>query len=275
MNEKLFHNVPENAAVPAENVGIAAEINGSTVFGRVLLPALDDPNKRTPIVLFLHGFPGTEQNRDLAQLLRTTGLACAHFSYRGVWGSKGYYSFTHLIEDAMAMAEYLRGRAEELRIDPERLYLVGHSMGGFTSVNSIAEGLRVKGAFIMAPGDLGNMYFNEPEHFTIIEKRQKAGYFTLESEDALQNDVVANAEKWYFPNAVKRMPYLPRFYFVGGTRDTTTPPEKNILPILECLRARGADVQYLELNEPHAFCGSRLRLAEEAAKFIWETENEK
>lgn len=44
----------------------------------------------------LHGYPGIEQNLDIAQLLRMAGYAVVHFSYRGVWESHGYYRFSHL-----------------------------------------------------------------------------------------------------------------------------------------------------------------------------------
>ncbi len=274
MSELFFHDAPDGIAVPAENVRICTPIDGSTVFGRVLLPALDNPDRKTLIVLFLHGFPGTEKNEDIAQLLRMTGVACATFSYRGVWGSKGFYSFTHLIEDVHAIAAHLRGRAEELRIDPERFYLFGHSMGGFATINSIASGLKVKGAILMAPCDLGERYLHEKERFESLTVKEQLGYFTLESDQALRDDVVANAEKWYFPNAAEHMDLSTRYYFIGGRRDTTTPPPQNIYPLRDALIAKGAKVEYLELNEVHAFPGSRFKVAEFTAKAIAECEGE-
>ena len=274
MSELFFHDAPEGIAVPAENVRICTEIDGSTVFGRVMLPALDDPNTRTPIVLFLHGFPGTEKNVDIAQLLRMRGIACAYFAYRGVWGSKGFYSFSHLIEDAIAIAAHLRERAEELRIDPDRFYLYGHSMGGFATVNSIAAGLKVKGAFLMAPCDLAERYLYERERFDALAVKEQRGYFTLPSDNSLLDEVAQYAEKWYFPNAAEHMDPAIRYFFIGGTRDTTTPPPQNIYPLCDALIAKGAKVEYLELNESHAFPGSRFAVAEFAAKKIEECEKE-
>jgi pimeloyl-ACP methyl ester carboxylesterase len=84
-------------------------------------------------VLLLHGFPGFEQNQDLAQVLRRAGWNALIFHYRGVWGSQGEYSFSHCVEDVQAVLAYLRtpAVAARLRVDPQRLVLVGHSVGGW------------------------------------------------------------------------------------------------------------------------------------------------
>jgi uncharacterized protein len=83
-------------------------------------------------VVLLHGFPGFEQNEDLAQVLRRAGWNVVIFHYRGVWGSQGEYSFSHCVEDVRAVLAYLRTAAvaARLKVDPQRLVLVGHSVGG-------------------------------------------------------------------------------------------------------------------------------------------------
>src|SRR5438093_313548 len=50
-------------------------------------------------VLVLHGFPGTEKNGDLAQVVRRAGFNALIFHYRGAWGRWGDYSFSHVLED--------------------------------------------------------------------------------------------------------------------------------------------------------------------------------
>src|SRR5437588_55662 len=42
-----------------------------------------------PTVLLLHGFPGNEQNLDLAQAIRRAGWNVLTLHYRGSWGSPG------------------------------------------------------------------------------------------------------------------------------------------------------------------------------------------
>src|SRR5579863_2420470 len=85
-----------------------------------------------PVVLLLHGFPGNEQNMDLAYAMRRAGWNVMVPHYRGSWGSEGSFTFTHAIEDTQATIQFLRDpeNVKKYRIDPSTLVLVGHSMGG-------------------------------------------------------------------------------------------------------------------------------------------------
>jgi dienelactone hydrolase len=86
-----------------------------------------------PVVIVLHGFPGNEKNLDLAQSIRRAGWNAIFFNYRGSWGTPGAFSFANAIEDTQAAIAWLRepANAAKLHIDPKRIALVGHSMGGF------------------------------------------------------------------------------------------------------------------------------------------------
>jgi dienelactone hydrolase len=86
-----------------------------------------------PAVIVLHGFPGNEKNLDLAQAIRRAGWSAIFFNYRGSWGTPGVFSFGNAIEDTQAAIAWLRepANAARLRVDPKRIALVGHSMGGF------------------------------------------------------------------------------------------------------------------------------------------------
>src|SRR5579871_720191 len=86
-----------------------------------------------PAVILLHGFPGNERNLDLAQDIRSAGWDVLYFNYRGSWGSPGDFSFSNGIEDTASAIAFLRQpeTSKRLRLDPSRIVLVGHSMGGF------------------------------------------------------------------------------------------------------------------------------------------------
>lgn len=113
-----------------------------------------------PAVVLLHGFPGNERNLDLAQDMRRAGWDVLYFDYRGSWGTPGDFSFTHGIEDVAAVLAYLRqpANAQRLRLDPARLVLVGHSMGGFMAVEAAATDPAVKGVAMISAADLGGAF---------------------------------------------------------------------------------------------------------------------
>src|SRR5690348_9925217 len=123
-----------------------------------------------PVVILLHGFPGNERNLDLAQDMRRAGWDVLYFNYRGSWGTPGDFSFTHGIEDTAAAIAYLRqpGVARSLRLDPHRIVLIGHSMGGFMTVEAAAADPAIKAFATISAADMsGRMQ-------ALLEKEKRA-----------------------------------------------------------------------------------------------------
>jgi pimeloyl-ACP methyl ester carboxylesterase len=104
-----------------------------------------------PTLLLFHGFPGNEQNLDLAQAARRAGWHVLTLHYRGSWGSPGTFSFTHAAEDAHTALAWLRARENAARygIDPRRIAVAGHSMGGFMAADAAADDPAVVGLFLI------------------------------------------------------------------------------------------------------------------------------
>lgn len=104
-----------------------------------------------PALLLLHGFPGNEQNLDLAQAARRAGWTVLTLHYRGSWGSPGAFSFDNAAADAATALAYLRDPANAARIgiDRDRIAVAGHSMGGFMAADAAASDPAVIGLFLI------------------------------------------------------------------------------------------------------------------------------
>jgi len=155
------HPATDNHIVAAPKGGDRAEMqtmqipsHGALMNALVYVAAGAGPH---PAVILLHGFPGNERNLDLAQDMRRAGWDVLYFNYRGSWGTPGDFSFSHGIEDTTAALAYLRqpGVAGKLRLDPGRIVLIGHSMGGFMAVEGAARDPAIKAFATISAADLG------------------------------------------------------------------------------------------------------------------------
>jgi uncharacterized protein len=109
-----------------------------------------------PTVVLLHGFPGYEQNLDLAQAIRRAGWNVLALHYRGSWGVGGQFSLVHAMEDADAMVAFVRSPAAagKFHIDRNRVVVIGHSMGGFMAASALAHEPAVLGAVMIGTWDV-------------------------------------------------------------------------------------------------------------------------
>jgi uncharacterized protein len=144
---------PVDKAHPAAMQSFQIPSHGSAMNAIAYLAAGAGPH---PTVLVLHGFPGNEKNLDLAQSIRRAGWNAIYFDYRGSWGSPGAFSFTHSIEDTQAAIAYLRdpANAATLRVDPKRIAVVGHSMGGFMAAYAGSHDPAILGTALISAANL-------------------------------------------------------------------------------------------------------------------------
>jgi pimeloyl-ACP methyl ester carboxylesterase len=120
-----------------------------------------------PTLLLLHGFPGNEQNLDLAQAARRDGWNVLTPHYRGSWGSKGSFSLGGAAEDAHTALAFLRNpkAVAKYRIDAAHIAVAGHSMGGFMAADAAADDKQVVGLFLIDAWDIaetGTALASEP-----------------------------------------------------------------------------------------------------------------
>lgn len=246
---------------------LAEEINGSMVFGQVLVPSSQFGGKR-PCVILCHGFAGFTRWDDVAHDLCRAGIAVIIPHHRGAWGSEGEYTVSGCIEDAAELAAMAIQEGEKrYGIDPSAVWLVGHSMGG-NSVLNAAAGLppAVRGVALIAPCDIGYIMENTDKDgmgkFLVGE-----GLHALrrKSDEAVVNDIAENAAKMRFVSSAKALSGRSVF-LATGEYDTVVPSA----PLDEFWNALPDDVRRLRKTYPasHSFMGCRRELAKDLAEFI-------
>ena len=187
-----------DAAHPAAMYQLAIPSHDAVMFGVFYRAAGGDPH---PTVLFLHGLPGFEQNGDLAQTLRRAGWNVLIFHYRGAWGSGGTFSFSNCIDDVHAALEYLRTpeNVAKLGVDPHRLALIGHSMGGFLAGIGAQRDESVLGAALVSawnPGVFATRPSPQLDTQQLEEFRGDVGPLSGTTPEALLDEAKRNAAAW-------------------------------------------------------------------------------
>ncbi len=221
-----------------------------------------------PTVVLLHGFPGNEKNLDIAQALRRTGFNVLFFHYRGAWGAEGSYRITRQPDDVAAVLAYLRQpeNAQRLRVDPNRLSLLGHSLGGWTALASGSRDKALVCVGAMAPVNLGLWKAGVAENDANAQRllAYADSLFMLADFDAsvmrLEMDATSLEvlDTTGFGPALKGKSVL----LVTGDSDPVTPADTMTIPVSEAYtESGGVKLRTLVISGDHSFSWSRVELA--------------
>src|ERR1700739_4338718 len=93
-NAVIFDPHPDKAH-PAGMVDVRIPSHGANMNAILYTASGAAPH---PVLVLFHGFPGKEQNLDLAQAVRRAGFTVLTLHYRGSWGSPGKFSFANALE---------------------------------------------------------------------------------------------------------------------------------------------------------------------------------
>jgi pimeloyl-ACP methyl ester carboxylesterase len=250
---------PREAAHPAAMYQLAIPSHEATVFGVFYRAAGGDPH---PTVLLLHGLPGFEQNGDLGQTLRRAGWNVLIFHYRGAWGSGGTFSFANCIEDVRVVLEYLRAPANVARlgIDPRRLALIGHSMGGFLAGIGLARDPAVLGAALISawnPGVFATRPTAELDQQQLEEFRGDVGPLAGTSPEALLGEAKKNAAAWDL--AARASLWKSRPVLIVESDDFLHADDAAVAAAAR--KSPGAQVTEVQMSTDHAYSDHRIALA--------------
>lgn len=218
-----------------------------------------------PTVLLLHGFPGNEKNLDLAYVLRRAGWNVLFPHYRGSWGSTGNFSFSNALEDTQVAVDFLRNptNVNKYHIDPNRIVLIGHSMGGLMAAYTAGHDPGVSAIAIMAAWNLG-AFVNSPtfeQHTDTF--RDASPRLAGTSPEGMIAEAKAHAKEWNYIGYAENLKTRPVLILEANDGNRT-----NNQALAEALRKSGdsrVTEKYMETD--HSF--SDHRIAVQVAILEW------
>ena len=246
--------------------------HGSLMNALVYVAAGAEPH---PVVILLHGFPGNERNLDLAQDMRCAGWDVLYFNYRGSWGTPGDFSFSHGIEDVAAAIAYLRQpeNAKRLRLDPSRVVLVGHSMGGFMTVQAAAADPTIKGIAMISAADMAGTIAQMQAQGSRADAVKNMGAALAKegmaplsgcTPESLATDLADHATAWAFRSKVGALKDRPAFVITSD--DGLAPADDAFAAALR--KAGDKQVTTLHLPTDHSYSDQRTELSRAVLKWL-------
>jgi len=225
-----------------------------------------------PTMLLLHGLPGNERNVDLAQAVRRSGWNVLTFTYRGAWGSEGTFSIQHAVADAGAALAFLKTpeASSKYGVDPRRIVLAGHSLGGYAAAATAAKNPDVAGLILLDAWDIGKSAARLKASGAEGRARFIAGFDDIgrslgpiTAED-IANGLLRRGHEWHLAPLVhdlSRLPILTIYATHGGA-------EENRAFAALLGRAPRARLTARELDTDHSFADKRIALAVEVVRWL-------
>jgi pimeloyl-ACP methyl ester carboxylesterase len=229
--------------------------HGARLFAVILLAAGEGPH---PTVLLMHGFPGNEQNMDLAQSIRRAGWNVVAPHYRGSWGSGGNFSFGNSIEDTQAVLQFVR-EPENLKkysIDPKKIVIIGHSMGGFMAAYAGSHDPGIAAIGLISAWNIGATATRTPKMSADPEFREDASRLAGTTPEELDDEAHKNASQWNFVDYALMLKDRP--VLVLESDDGLTADDKAMADALR--KAGDSRVTEQHIATDHVYSGARIAL---------------
>lgn len=253
----LYNDFKPDEFYPAGQVELQINSSGSTMYGFAYTANGKGPH---PTVLILHGLPGNERGLDIAQNLRRAGYNVLYFNYRGSWGSKGTFGFQNAIDDVSAALDYMTDslNKEKLKIDTEKIALVGHSMGAGIALIAGTKDPRIKsviGVSVFNPYTLLQGELAEGNLISLKEYLLTLGMLNCDP-DTFLNDILSKIDTYNIEEMVAKSnkPILVLDEHQNNTYFTKYNQSKTF--------------EYKIWNTDHAFSNRRIALTKEIINWM-------
>ncbi len=246
-----------SASHPATARDVRFASQGAQLAGRLFLA--DGPGPH-PTVILARGLPDALGSLDVGMALRRAGFNVLSFNYRGCWGSPGTFSLRHSLQDIEAAVGFLRtaGNQQEYRIDPERLMLLGHSLGGPAVLRAAAADARIRSVALIDGTDMRSEIEElrkAPQPF--MNWLQSLGMVTVESTTAYVDEILHDADFWSPTAITDALAGKSLLIIVASEGTGAEPPPGPSLADLYRARSRVTDYRF---DTDHGFNDQRMTL---------------
>jgi pimeloyl-ACP methyl ester carboxylesterase len=250
----IFTDPPADPAHPAAMTVLHVPSHGLLINGLLYSPAGAGPH---PTLVLCHGLPGNEKNLDLAQAVRRAGWNAVTFNYRGSWGSPGSFRFAQNPEDAEAVLAYLRdpSNAAKLGIDPKRIVIAGHSMGGWVVAHTAAHDHALSGAILISMADMG-LTGGRPRARAVAAMADDMETLADVTAESMVDELAGHAKEFVVTGTAAGLAQIP---LLAITANDTLAPQTDAL--VAAVKAKGGTrVTAAHLDTDHSYSGQRIAL---------------
>jgi pimeloyl-ACP methyl ester carboxylesterase len=249
----IFTDPPADKAHPAAMTVLHIPTHGVLINGLVYSASGAGPH---PTLVICHGLPGNEKNLDLAQAVRRAGWNAVTFNYRGSWGSPGSFRFAQNLQDADAVLAYLRdpSNTSKLGVDPKRIAIAGHSMGGWVVAHTASHDHALIGAILISMADMG-LIGGRTHAQAVAAMADDMETLADVTADSMVDELVAHSKEFVVAGTAPGLAQIP---VLAITANDHLASQADTL--VAAIKSKGGKVTAVHLDTDHSYSDHRIAL---------------